>query len=120
MLGTYTLSHGYYDAYYKTAQKVRKLIKQDFESIFKEVDLIITPTTPSTALKLGEFDKYPFFGELMDRLNEPASVSGVPAISIPAGLDSQGLPVGLQIMGNYFKEADILNIAHQFEMETNF
>jgi aspartyl-tRNA(Asn)/glutamyl-tRNA(Gln) amidotransferase subunit A len=120
MLGTYTLSHGYYDAYYKKAQKVKTLIIEDFKRVFNEVDFIVGPTTPSTALKIGEFEKYPFFGEMMDVLNEPAAVAGIPAISIPVGLDNKGLPIGLQIMGNYFKEKDILNISQQFEQETNY
>jgi aspartyl-tRNA(Asn)/glutamyl-tRNA(Gln) amidotransferase subunit A len=120
MLGTYTLSHGYYDAYYKKAQKVRTLVIEDFQKIFKEVDFIMAPPTPMTALKLGEFEKYPCFGEIMDILNEPSAVAGIPAISVPCGFDSKDLPVGLQIMGNYFSEKDILNISHQFEKETNF
>jgi aspartyl-tRNA(Asn)/glutamyl-tRNA(Gln) amidotransferase subunit A len=120
MLGTYTLSHGYYDAYYKKAQKVKTLIIEDFKRVFKEVDFIVSPTTPSTALKIGEFEKYPFFGEVMDVLNEPAAVAGIPAINLPVGLDSKGLPVGMQIMGNYFAEKDILNISQQFEQETNY
>lgn len=120
MLGTYTLSHGYYDAYYKHAQKIRTLIVNDFKRIFSEVDLVIGPNTPVTALKIGEFKKYPFFGELMDQLNEPASVAGIPAISIPIGLDKNNLPVGLQIMGKYFNEETILNLAYQFERETEF
>jgi aspartyl-tRNA(Asn)/glutamyl-tRNA(Gln) amidotransferase subunit A len=120
MLGAYTLSHGYYDAYYKKAQKVRTLIIEDFKRAFKEVDFIISPTTPIAALKLGEFAKYPFFGEVMDVLNEPGAVAGIPAINLPAGLDNNNLPIGLQIMGNYFAEKDILNISQQFENETNY
>jgi aspartyl-tRNA(Asn)/glutamyl-tRNA(Gln) amidotransferase subunit A len=120
MLGTYTLSHGFFDAYYKTAEKVRTLIIEDFKKVFKEVDVIISPTTPITALKLGEFEKYPFFGEVMDVLNEPAAVAGIPGISIPIGLDRSNMPVGLQIMGNYFDESSVLNLAYQFEKETNF
>lgn len=120
MLGTYTLSYGYYDAYYKKAQKVRTLIIEDFKRVFKEVDVILAPSTPVTALKLGEFEKYPFFGEMMDVLNEPGAVAGIPAINIPVGLDKLGLPVGLQIMGNYFNEAGIMNLANQFEKETNY
>jgi aspartyl-tRNA(Asn)/glutamyl-tRNA(Gln) amidotransferase subunit A len=120
MLGTYTLSHGYYDAFYKKAQKVRTLIIEDFKRVFKEVDFIISPPTPSTALKLGEFEKYPFFGEVMDVLNEASSVAGVPAINVPAGLDRNNLPVGLQIIGNYFAEKAILNLAAQIEAETDF
>jgi aspartyl-tRNA(Asn)/glutamyl-tRNA(Gln) amidotransferase subunit A len=120
MLGTYTLSHGYYDAFYKKAQKVRTLIIQDFKRVFKEVDVIFAPTTPITALPLGEFEQYPFFGEKMDVLNEPAAVAGIPAINIPTGLDRNGLPVGMQFMGNYFEEGTLLDIAYQFEQETKF
>lgn len=120
MLGTYTLSHGYYDAYYKKAQKVREMIKADFCRVFQEVDLIIGPTTPVTALKIGDWEKYPFFGEMMDVLNEPAAIAGLPAISIPVGLDSQQLPIGMQIIGRHFDEKSILNLAHHFEKETEF
>jgi len=120
MLGTYTLSHGYYDAFYKKAQKIKTLIINDLKRVFADVDLIAAPPTPMTALKLGEFEKYPFFGETMDVLNEAAAVAGTPAISIPCGLDSKGLPVGLQFMGNYFDEENILNLSYQFEQETNF
>jgi aspartyl-tRNA(Asn)/glutamyl-tRNA(Gln) amidotransferase subunit A len=83
MLGTYTLSYGYYDAFYKKAQKVRTLIIEDFKKAFKEIDVIIAPTTPVAALKLGEFEKYPFFGEMMDVMNEPGAMAGIPAINIP-------------------------------------
>lgn len=120
MLGTYTLSHGYYDAFYKKAQKVRTLVIEDYKQAFKEVDVIVSPTTPTTALKIGEFEKYPFFGEIMDMLNEPAAIAGIPAINIPVGLDKKKLPVGMQIMGNYFQEEEILNLAHYFELETDF
>ncbi len=120
MLGAYTLSYGYYDAYYKKAQKLRTLIIEDFKKIFKEVDLIITPTTPITAIKLGEFVKYPFFGELMDKLAEPSAMAGIPGINVPVGFDRDSLPIGMQIMGNYFEEKEILNLAYQFEQETEF
>ena len=120
MLGTYTLSHGYYDAFYKKAQKVRTLLIDDYKRAFKEVDVIIAPTTPMTALKLGEFKKYPFFGEVMDVFNEPAAITGIPAINIPVGLTKSSLPIGLQIMGNYFQEDIILDLAAQFERETDF
>ncbi|OGK19520.1 glutaminyl-tRNA synthase (glutamine-hydrolyzing) subunit A [Candidatus Roizmanbacteria bacterium RIFCSPLOWO2_12_FULL_40_12] len=120
MLGTYTLSHGYYDQYYKKAQKVRALIIEDFKKAFDDVDIIIAPSTPSTAVKLGEFKKYPFFGEQMDILNEPANVSGIPSINIPVGLDSKRLPVGMQIMGRQFDEETILNVSYKFQRETNF
>lgn len=120
MLGTYTLSYGYYDAYYKLAQKVRTLVIENFKKVFKEVDVIVGPSMPVTALKLGEFEKYPFFGELMDQLNEPASTAGIPDLTVPIGLDSNNLPIGLKIMGNYFNESTILNLAYQFEKETDF
>ena len=120
MLGAYTLSHGYYDAFYKKAQKVRTLIINDFKRVFNEVDFVIGTPTPITALKLGEFANYPFFGELMDKFNEPAAMAGIPAISIPVGLDSNGLPIGMQLMGNYFRESDILNASYQFEQETDY
>ena len=120
MLGTYTLSVGYYDAFYKKAQKVKTLIIQDLMKAFENIDLIVSSPTPVTALKLGEFKKYPFFGETMDVLNEAAAVAGTPAISMPCGLDKDGLPVGLQIMGNYFEEGAILDLAYQFQQETNF
>ncbi len=120
MLGTYTLSHGYYDAFYKKAQKVRTLIIEDFKRAFKDVDVIFAPTTPITALPLGEFEKYPFFGEKMDVLNEPGAVSGIPGINIPTGLDKDGLPFGMQFKAPWFEEGKLLDIAYQFEKETNF
>ena len=120
MLGTYTLSYGYYDAFYKKAQQVRTLIINDFKRIFSEVDFIIGTPTPTTALQLGEFTKYPFFGELMDKFNEPAAMAGIPAISVPIGFDKNQLPIGMQLMGNYFHESDLLNAAYQFEKETEF
>jgi len=120
MLGTYTLSYGYYDAFYKKAQKVRTLIVNDFKRAFKEVDFIIGTPSPITALKLGEFEKYPFFGELMDKFNEPGAIAGIPGISFPVGLDRNGLPIGMQLMANYFRESDLLNAAYQFENETDF
>lgn len=120
MLGTYTLSHGYYDAFYKKAQKVRTLIMNDFKRAFEDVDLIFAPSTPITALNIGDSDKYPFFGEVMDVLLEPGAVSGIPAINVPAGLDTKGLPIGMQFMGNYFKEGQLLDIAYQLEQETDF
>ena len=120
MFGTYTLSHGYYDAFYKKAQKIKTLIINDLKRVFAEVDVIAAAPTPITALPLGEFENYPFFGETMDVLNEAACVAGTPAISIPCGLDSKGLPVGLQFMGNYFDEGTLLNISKQFEQETEF
>ena len=120
MLGTYTLSHGYYDAYYKKAAKVREVIKKDFEQAFSEVDFMVAPTAPMTALKLGEWEKYPFFGEMMDVLNEPAAVAGLPAISLPIGRDTKGLPIGMQIMAKHFDEKRLLNMAWLVEQETGW
>lgn len=119
MLGTYTLSHGYYDAYYKKAEKARMLIVRDFKKAFEDVDVIVGPTTPCPATKIGDMDKYPFFGELMDQMNEPGAAAGIPAISIPVGMH-EGLPVGMQIMGNHFDESTVLNAAYGFETKTNF
>jgi len=121
MLGTYVLSYGYYDSYYKKAQKVRTLIIEDFKRVFKEVDMILAPTTPIASLKLGEFEKYPFFGEMMDVLNEPAAIAGICAISFPFGLTKKdNLPIGLQLMGRWFEEENILNLTFQIEKETDF
>lgn len=120
ILGTFTLSQGYIDQYYKKAQQIRTLIMSDFNQAFNDVDLILAPTTPTTAFKLGEFEKYPFFGELMDKLNEPSSISGLPGISIPIGLDKNKLPIGMQIIGKKFDESEILNLAYQFEKETDY
>lgn len=120
ILGTYALSQGYYDQYYKKAQDVRKEVLVDFSLKFKDVDLIVAPTSPMTSLKKGEFKKYSFFGETMDLLNEPASVAGLPAINIPYGLDKNGLPIGMQVISSHFNEGLLLNIAHQFESEEEF
>ena len=120
MLGTYTLAHGYYDAYYKKAQKVRTLIIEDFKKVFQDVELIAAPTTPITAIKLGDFKNYPFFGESMDVLAEPAAMAGLPAISIPCGMDSKNMPIGLQFMAPQFEEGRLLDIAKQYQDETNF
>jgi aspartyl-tRNA(Asn)/glutamyl-tRNA(Gln) amidotransferase subunit A len=99
---------------------VRTLIIEDFKRAFSEVDFILSPTTPITALRIGESEKYPFFGEIMDVLNEPGAVAGIPAINLPIGLDSNNLPIGIQLMGNYFDEKNILNVAYQFEKETDY
>lgn len=120
MLGTYALSTGYYDQYYKKAQKVRYVIREDFKRAFQEVDVIIAPTTPITATKLGDNKNYAFYGEMMDILTEPAAAAGIPAISIPCGLHSNGLPMGVQFMGRHCEEGTILQIAHQLEGELKF
>lgn len=120
LLGTYALSAGYYDAYYKKAQKVRYLIRQDFEKTFQDVDVIFAPTAPTTATKLGDSEKFAFYGEMMDILTEPASAAGIPAISIPIGMHSNGLPIGGQFIGAYLDETTVLQAAYQLEQLVNF
>lgn len=119
MLGTYVLSAGYYDAYYKKALKVRNLIKQDFERIFKEFDAIITPTTPTTAFKIGEKTKDVLSMYMSDIYTVPVNIAGIPSISVPCGF-AAGLPIGLQIMGNYFKEDTLFNLAYSYEQSTKW
>jgi aspartyl-tRNA(Asn)/glutamyl-tRNA(Gln) amidotransferase subunit A len=115
MTGAYTLSSGYYDAYYKKAQQVRTLIIRDFESAFKKVDVIMAPTMPTTAPKLGVTKDNPIFGELADVLTEPSALAGLPCISIPTGLDRNDLPIGTQIIGSQFDEKSVLATAYLFE-----
>src|SRR3989344_4895120 len=117
MLGTYALSHGYYDQFYKKAEKVRGMIVDDFNKVFEQVDVIIAPTTPIPAMKIGESEKYPFYGEIMDILGEPVSAAGIPPLSIPLGLTTTGLPIGVQIMGKYLDESTILNVGYELEKE---
>jgi aspartyl-tRNA(Asn)/glutamyl-tRNA(Gln) amidotransferase subunit A len=119
MLGTYALSSGYYDAYYLKAQKVRTLIKRDFDQVFEKYDVIIGPTAPTTSFKLGTQVDDPLTMYLNDILTIPVSLAGVPAISIPCGF-AEGLPVGLQIIGKPFDEAQVLRVAHAFEQNTEF
>ena len=120
MIGTYVLSSGYYDAYYLKAQKVRKLIKNDFDEAYKKVDAILTPSTPSSAFKIGEKKNDPVSMYLNDIFTVPVNLAGLPAISIPAGHDSNGYPLGLQIIGKAFREQEILNIAYAMEDKINF
>ena len=120
MIGTYVLSSGYYDAYYLKAQKVRKLIKNDFDEVYKKVDAILTPSTPSSAFKIGEKTNDPVSMYLNVVFTVPINLAGLPAISIPAGFDSKGYPLGLQIIGKAFEEQNILNIAYSIEKEINF
>nr|WP_145164965.1 Asp-tRNA(Asn)/Glu-tRNA(Gln) amidotransferase subunit GatA [Paenibacillus terrae] len=117
MLGTYALSSGYYDAYYLKAQKARTLIKQDFDNVFENYDIIIGPTAPTTAFKLGSQVDDPLTMYLNDILTIPVSLAGVPAISVPCGL-ADGLPVGLQIIGKAFDESTVLRVAHAYEQNT--
>ncbi|MFD2702753.1 Asp-tRNA(Asn)/Glu-tRNA(Gln) amidotransferase subunit GatA [Paenibacillus shunpengii] len=119
MLGTYALSSGYYDAYYLKAQKVRTLIKNDFDEVFKNYDVIIGPTAPTTAFKLGSQVDNPLTMYLNDILTIPVSLAGVPAISIPCGF-ADGMPVGMQIIGKAFDEATVLRVAHAFEQHTEY
>ena len=120
MIGTYVLSSGYYDAYYLKAQKVRKLIKNDFDEAYKKVDAILTPSTPSSAFKIGEKTNDPVSMYLNDIFTVPVNLAGLPGISIPAGHDSNGYPLGLQIIGKAFDEQNILNIAYAMEEKINF
>jgi len=120
MIGTYVLSSGYYDAYYLKAQKVRKLIKNDFDDAYKKVDAILTPSTPSAAFKIGEKTNDPISMYLNDIFTVPVNLAGLPAISIPAGLDAKGYPLGLQIIGKAFDEQKILNIAYAMEEKIQF
>ncbi len=120
MIGTYVLSSGYYDAYYLKAQKVRKLIKNDFDEAYKKVDAILTPSTPSSAFKIGEKKDDPVSMYLNDIFTVPVNLAGLPGISIPAGHDSKGYPLGLQIIGKAFDEQNILNIAYAMEEKINF
>lgn len=120
MLGTYALSAGYYDAYYKKASQVRTLLCRDFENAFKECDLIITPTAPTPAFRLGEKIDDPLSMYLGDIFTVPANLAGLPGISLPCGLNNIGLPIGLQIIGNLFEEEKILNCAYCYEQNTDF
>ena len=120
MLGTYVLSSGYYDAYYKKAQKVRTLIINDFRKAFEDVDVIVMPTAPNTSFKFGEKVSSPVDMYLEDILTVPVNIAGLPGISIPAGFDEKGLPIGLQIISNAFDEEKIINAAYAFEQNTEF
>jgi aspartyl-tRNA(Asn)/glutamyl-tRNA(Gln) amidotransferase subunit A len=120
MLGTYALSSGYYDQYYNKAMKVRTIIIEDFEKAFHDVDVIIGPTSPTTALPVGATRDEAMFGELADLLVEPSSLAGLSGISVPVGFSKSGLPVGMQIIGRQFAEDTILNAAYKFEKETEW
>ncbi|WP_019121669.1 Asp-tRNA(Asn)/Glu-tRNA(Gln) amidotransferase subunit GatA [Brevibacillus massiliensis] len=118
MLGTYALSSGYYDAYYKKAQQVRTLIIRDFTEVFANFDVILHPTTPTTAFKLGEHINDPVKMYLEDICTVPVNLAGLPAISVPCGFSSKGLPIGMQIVGKAFDESTILRVAHAYEQAT--
>ena len=119
MIGTYALSAGYYDAYYLKAQKVRTLIKQDFEAAFESVDVLLCPTSPTTAFKAGEKDD-PLSMYLLDLMTIPVNLAGLPAISVPCGFDEKGLPVGLQLIGNVLQEEKLLQVAYAYEQATEW
>ncbi|HLE14055.1 MAG TPA: Asp-tRNA(Asn)/Glu-tRNA(Gln) amidotransferase subunit GatA [Anaerolineales bacterium] len=120
MLGTYALSAGYYEAYYGQAQKVRTLIKRDFETAFQEVDLIAAPVAPTTAFRIGEHGDDPLSMYLEDVFTLPANLAGVPGLTFPVGFDSQGLPVGMQLMGPHFREELLFQAAHAYQQVTDW
>jgi len=120
MLGTYTLSSGYYDAYYKKAQQVRTLIKRDFEDAFRTVDIILTPTTPTAAFKMGEKTDDPLQMYLADIFTISVNLAGVPGISIPCGFTSNNLPIGMQLIGKHFDEETLLQAAYEYEQSTDW
>ena len=120
MTGAYVLSHGYYDAYYLQAQKIRRMIADDFQNAFKECDVIAGPVAPSVAWKFGENAGDPVADYLADIFTLPASLAGLPGMSLPAGFGAGNMPVGLQLIGNYFKEAQLLNAAHRLQQATDF
>ncbi len=118
MIGTYALSAGYYDAYYVKAQKVRTLIKQDFDQAFEQVDVLVCPTSPTTAFKAGEKVDDPLSMYLLDLMTIPVNLAGLPAISVPCGFDAEGLPIGLQLIGNVLHEELLLQVAYAYEQST--
>ncbi len=120
MIGTYVLSAGYYDAYYLKAQKLRRLIAQDFTNAFAQCDMIMGPTAPTTAFNLGEKSDDPVSMYLSDIYTIAVNLAGLPGMSVPAGFGANGRPVGLQIIGNYFSEAKMLNVAHQYQKATDW
>ena len=120
MIGTYVLSHGYYDAYYLKAQKIRRLIAQDFQKAFTQCDIIAGPVSPTVAWKIGENKADPVANYLADIYTLSSSLAGLPGMSVPAGFGAHGMPVGLQLIGNYFKEAQLLGAAHEFQLATDW
>jgi aspartyl-tRNA(Asn)/glutamyl-tRNA(Gln) amidotransferase subunit A len=120
MIGTYVLSHGYYDAYYLQAQKIRRMNADDFQKAFKQCDLIAGPVAPTVAWKIGEKSSNPLANYLADIYTLPASLAGLPGMSVPVGFGEGEMPVGMQLIGNYLSEARLLNAAHRFQQATNF
>ncbi len=120
MIGAYVLSHGYYDAYYLQAQKIRRMIADDFQQAFQQCDLIAGPVAPTVAWKLGEKSADPVANYLADIFTLPASLAGLPGLSLPVGFGAAGLPVGMQLIGNYLQEARLLNLAHRYQQATDW
>ena len=120
MIGTYVLSHGYYDAYYLQAQKIRRMLSDDFQQAFKTCDVIAGPVAPTVAWRIGEKSDDPLANYLADIFTLPASLAGLPAMSLPAGFGAGGMPIGLQLMGNYLQEGRLLNLAHRLQQVTDF
>ena len=120
MVGAYALSSGYYDAYYLKAQQLRHLISDDFKKAYEKVDVIMAPATPETAFNIGEKSDDPISMYLSDIYTIAVNLAGIPAMSIPVGFSSNNMPVGMQIMGNYFEEAKLLNVAHKYQQATDW
>jgi aspartyl-tRNA(Asn)/glutamyl-tRNA(Gln) amidotransferase subunit A len=120
MIGTYVLSHGYYDAYYLKAQRIRRIIAQDFQNVFEQCDIIAGPVAPSVAGKIGEKISDPTQMYLEDIYTLSPNLAGLPAMSAPCGFGNHGMPVGLQLIGNYFSEASLLQVAHAYQQETDW
>jgi len=120
LVGTYVLSAGYYDAYYRKAQQVRSLIREDFRRAFAEVDVIVGPTTPTPAFPLGAKNADPVAMYLADIYTIAVNLAGIPALSVPCGFTAAGLPVGMQLMGDYFADDLLLNVAHRYQQETQW
>lgn len=118
MIGTYTLSAGYYDAYYLKAQKVRTLIRQDFENAFAQVDVLVSPTVPVTAFKAGEKLDDPLSMYLTDLMTITVNLAGLPGMSVPCGFDDKGLPIGLQLIGNVLREDQLFQVGYAYEQST--
>jgi len=119
MIGAYVLSHGYYDAYYLQAQKIRRMIADDFQQAFSQCDVIAGPVAPTTAWRLGDRSDDPLANYLADIFTLPASLAGLPGMSLPVGFGENGMPVGMQLIGNYLQEARLLNVAHQYQLHTD-
>ena len=120
ILGTYVLSSGYYDAYYKKAQKVRTLIKKEFEKLFEKYDVLLTPTSPSVAYEVGSKCNNPLEMYLADLCTVTVNIAGLPGISVPCGVDRKGMPIGMQLIGKHFDEETIIRAAYTYEQETKF